>query len=161
MSRRTRWTTAALVALVAAVVMAGWRADSLAARPDGSRPSEAPTGGVGAPTGPVGTPTSPVEVSPAAPPPRIHPFARQPRRAPHPPLPSPTAPLVIPEGYDGCDHGYGEDRAVCVPWRFPPGVRDRCAWLSAHRYPPLKVVNDRDRHGLDRNRDGTACGRGD
>ncbi|MDG4788221.1 hypothetical protein O7626_20140 [Micromonospora sp. WMMD1102] len=136
-------TAAALAGLAVAALLVGWRTGSTAAGPATIRPG----GGV--------------EVSPAAPPPRIHPFARQPRRKPRPALPSPTAPPVVAEGFDGCDHGYGEDAEICVPWRFPPGVRDRCRWLSARDYPPLRVVRARDRHGLDRNRDGVACGRGD
>ncbi len=108
----------------------------------------------------VGAGGTPKATTAPPPPPRIHPFAQQPGRTPHAVLPSPTAPLTVEEGNDGCDHGYG-DRNVCVPWRFPPGVTDYCGWLAAHGYPPLKVRNDRDRHGLDTNRDGIACGPGD
>lgn len=91
-------------------------------------------------------------------PPRIHQFADQPG-APERPLPSPTAPIEIEEGNEGCDYAYG-DRTVCVPWEFPEGVTDGCAWLRERGYKPLKV-NGRDRHNLDRNGDGTACGAGD
>ncbi|MEE6262819.1 hypothetical protein [Plantactinospora sonchi] len=91
-------------------------------------------------------------------PPRVLPFAEQPG-APEAPIPSPTAPNEIREGNEGCDYAYG-DRTVCVPWQFPDGVTARCDWLKERGYKPLKV-NGRDRHGLDRNGDGTACGPGD
>ncbi|MFC0532198.1 hypothetical protein [Phytohabitans kaempferiae] len=96
--------------------------------------------------------------SAASAPPRIHQFADKPG-APQRPLPSPTAPIEIDEGNEGCDYAYG-DRTVCVPWEFPEGVTDGCAWLRERGYEPLKV-NGRDRHNLDRNGDGTACGDGD
>ncbi|MGW7195069.1 galactose oxidase-like domain-containing protein [Streptomyces chryseus] len=72
----------------------------------------------------------------------------------------PKAGVKLPEGYDGCDHAYGEVSA-CVPWKFPAKVpaADRCAWLKAKGYGVLDVR--RDRHGLDRNKDGRACGKGD
>ena len=91
-------------------------------------------------------------------PPRVHQFADKPG-APEGPLPSPTAPIEIEEGNEGCDYAYG-DRTVCVPWEFPEGVTDGCAWLRERGYKPLKV-NGRDRHNLDRNGDGIACGAGD
>jgi hypothetical protein len=62
-------------------------------------------------------------------------------------------------GVDGCDHGYGEV-TQCVPWQFPPGVTDGCAWLLDRGYGPLEVHGD-DRHNLDPNDDGIACGPGD
>ncbi|BCB81983.1 hypothetical protein GCM10022251_52370 [Phytohabitans flavus] len=91
-------------------------------------------------------------------PPRIHEFADKPG-TPERPLPSPTAPIEIEEGNEGCDYSYG-DRTICVPWEFPDGVTDGCAWLRERGYKPLKV-NGRDRHKLDRNGDGIACGDGD
>ncbi|GAA4675415.1 hypothetical protein [Phytohabitans rumicis] len=92
-------------------------------------------------------------------PPRVLDFAGQPGATPESPLPSPTAPLEIEEGNEGCDYSYG-DRTVCVPWEFPEGVTDKCAWLKERGYKPLQV-NGRDRHGLDRNGDGIGCGDGD
>jgi hypothetical protein len=92
-------------------------------------------------------------------PPYVQPFARRPDSTPRRPRPSPTAGIDLGDGSDGCDHAYG-DPGVCVPWRFPDGVADKCEWLRARDYKPLKV-NGRDRHGLDRNGDGIACGPGD
>ncbi|WP_341719261.1 hypothetical protein QQG74_05815 [Micromonospora sp. FIMYZ51] len=92
--------------------------------------------------------------------PRIHPFANELSGATRTAAPSPTARLKMAEGLDGCDHGYGE-RGVCVPWTLPAGVTDACAWLRERDYPPLPVNNPRDRHNLDRNKDGVACGPGD
>lgn len=93
-------------------------------------------------------------------PPYVQPFAQQPDSTPHTGLPSPTAGVEIAEGSDGCDHAYG-DRHVCVPWQFPDGVTDKCAWLKSHGFEALKITGGRDRHGLDRNGDGIACGAGD
>ncbi|MEV0715107.1 hypothetical protein [Asanoa sp. NPDC050611] len=168
-SRRERLGLAAapvvlVLAVVVAVLVAGggdgegrWQAGSGAAAPAdesaadsgvGTKPHEA-----GAdepdPTGPTG-----------APPPLVQPFAEQPKAKPNPPLPSPTAGLEIAEGTDGCDHAYG-DRSICVPWVFPDGISDKCAWLRERGFGALPVTGGRDRHGLDRNGDGTACGSGD
>ncbi|MFG2238181.1 galactose oxidase-like domain-containing protein [Streptomyces sp. NPDC048734] len=69
----------------------------------------------------------------------------------------------MPAGFDGCDHSYGTV-GQCVPWTFPKKantVAERCHWLEEKGYgTPLKV-SGRDRHGLDRDRDGIACGKGD
>jgi hypothetical protein len=48
-----------------------------------------------------------------------------------------------------------------VPWQFPAGATDKCAWLRQRGFEPLEITGGRDRHGLDRNGDGTACGVGD
>jgi hypothetical protein len=95
-----------------------------------------------------------------SPPPYVQPFAQQPGAKPRKPAASPTAGVDIAEGTDGCDHAYG-DRDVCVPWVFPAGVTDKCGWLRERGFKPLKITGGRDRHGLDRNGDGTACGAGD
>ncbi len=91
----------------------------------------------------------------------MHEFAEQPDAEPTRRQPSPTGGVRIAEGTDGCDHAYG-DRDVCVPWRFPVR-RDRQVRLAAsdHGFESLKITGGRDRHGLDRNGDGTACGSGD
>jgi hypothetical protein len=64
----------------------------------------------------------------------------------------------------GCDRHYGSAN-VCVPTVFPPQVRKtalaRCGWLKQNDYGRLKVNGKDDPLGLDRNRDGTACGKGD
>ncbi|MFE2063576.1 galactose oxidase-like domain-containing protein [Streptomyces sp. NPDC059467] len=64
----------------------------------------------------------------------------------------------------GCDRHYGSVN-VCVPTVFPPGVKKtaaaRCAWLRQNHYGRLEVNGQDDPLGLDRNRDGVACGKGD
>ncbi|GIF69149.1 hypothetical protein Ais01nite_71840 [Asanoa ishikariensis] len=111
----------------------------------GSTPADSGPG----PTGPTG-----------APPPLIHNFADQPAAKPQAAQPSPTGGVRIAEGTDGCDHAYG-DRDVCVPWTFPADVTDKCGWLKDRGFESLQIPGKRDRHGLDRNGDGTACGAGD
>lgn len=115
--------------------------------------------------------TPPVPPSQETPAPHILPFAQLPATPPATSalpeaaaLPESAVPHVpgnvpIPEGSDGCDHAYG-DRSQCVPWRFPPGVTDRCGWLRAHGFGALSVTG-RDRHQIDTNHDGIACGLGD
>jgi hypothetical protein len=95
-----------------------------------------------------------------SPPPYVQPFAAQPGAKPRKPQATSSAGVEIAEGTDGCDHAYG-DRDICVPWEFPPGVTDKCAWLRERGFAPLKITGGRDRHSLDRNGDGTACGAGD
>jgi hypothetical protein len=101
---------------------------------------------------PVAGPRTATTATPA---PRILPFARKLTGARRAPKPSRTT-VKIEEGYDGCDHAYG-DRGQCVPWRFPARARSGCAWLKAHGFAAL-AVHGRDRHRLDANRDGIACG---
>ncbi len=68
--------------------------------------------------------------------------------------------VKMAEGYDGCDHAYGEI-SQCVPWSFPKMPRaERCTWLLDKGYGRMKV-HGRDRHHLDRDKDGIACGKGD
>jgi len=87
--------------------------------------------------------------------PFVQTFANQPGVRPLPKLPSPTAVLHQPPNIDGCDHDYGE-RTQCVPWTFPPGVTDKCAWLTAHGFSAVRVVG-KDRQHLDPDGDGIAC----
>jgi hypothetical protein len=89
--------------------------------------------------------------------PHILPFARELTGTWSGPAAGPT-PVPIAEGFDGCDHAYGVLRQ-CVPWNFPTGAAG-CAWLLA-RYLRALPVNGRDRHHLDTNHDGIACGPGD
>lgn len=117
------------------------------ARPVGQSPAPAGGGPAGART--AGTRPAPFTQS----------FARQPGTRPLAPLPSPTAAHRVAVNLDGCDRNYGS-RKQCVPWRFPPGPVQGCEWLAAHGFEPLPVVGT-DRHGLDTNRDGLACGPGD
>ncbi|MEU6771137.1 galactose oxidase early set domain-containing protein [Streptomyces sp. NPDC046759] len=64
----------------------------------------------------------------------------------------------------GCDRHYGSVN-VCVPTVFPPEVSRtaaaRCAWLQRNDYGRLKVNGGDDPLGLDPDRDGLACGKGD
>ncbi|MFC5635396.1 galactose oxidase-like domain-containing protein [Streptomyces bullii] len=64
----------------------------------------------------------------------------------------------------GCDRHYGSIN-VCVPTAFPAEVKPttaaRCTWLKRHDYGRLKVNGKDDPLGLDRDRDGVACGKGD
>lgn len=64
----------------------------------------------------------------------------------------------------GCDRHYGSIN-VCVPTVFPDEVKNttaaRCAWLKTNDYGRLKVNGRDDPLGLDRNKDGIACGKGD
>jgi len=125
----------------------------------GADPSAVRSVGAAQPAGSPGRGGSgPAGSGPAEPQPHVAPFAGQLGGAVRTPGPS-TGPVAIAEGTDGCDHAYGEV-GQCVPWQFPPGVVDRCGWLAAHGFGPL-VVHGRDRHGLDRNHDGVACGAGD
>lgn len=99
--------------------------------------------------------------------PFVQSFARKPQARPQRPLPKPKKPPELPASIDGCDHGYRmpQQPGLCVPWRFPPGVRARCDWLRGHGYfdpaPDGTVarllVRGRDRHRLDPDRDGEAC----
>ncbi|GAA2432758.1 galactose oxidase-like domain-containing protein [Streptomyces macrosporus] len=63
---------------------------------------------------------------------------------------------------DGCDRSYG-DPSQCLPSVFPAEVKGsaaKCRWLDGQGWKPFPV-HGRDRHRLDTDRDGTACGRGD
>ena len=40
-------------------------------------------------------------------------------------------------------------------------VAERCDWLKKNGYGTGLKVSGRDRHGLDRTKDGIACGKGD
>nr|WP_042403236.1 hypothetical protein [Streptacidiphilus carbonis] len=68
--------------------------------------------------------------------------------------------VPVPANVDGCDHDYGTVNQ-CVPWTVAGSTTaERCAWLAAHGFGPLKV-HGTDRQHLDSNKDGTACGPGD
>jgi hypothetical protein len=115
---------------------------SLPSSPSPSLSSPSPAGSV-----------EPVRAAAAEP--FVQTFADQPGVRPLPAVPSPTAKLSQPVNIDGCDHGYGE-RTQCIPWTFPPGTTDKCAWLTAHGFGAVKVVG-KDRHHLDPDGDGLAC----
>ncbi len=64
----------------------------------------------------------------------------------------------------GCDRHYGSIN-VCMPTAFPATVKRttaaRCSWLKTNDYGRLKVNGKDDPLGLDPDRDGLACGKGD
>jgi hypothetical protein len=70
----------------------------------------------------------------------------------------------VPVTVSGCDRHYGSIN-VCVPTAFPAKVKKttaaRCAWLKKNDYGRLKINGRDDPLGLDRNRDGIACGKAD
>ncbi|MEU1205849.1 hypothetical protein [Nocardia sp. NPDC005825] len=101
----------------------------------------------------------PVPAQPQVPDPHVNEFARRPAAPAQPPA-ARADKAAVPEAVDGCDHAYGSP-GQCVPWNFPPRTHDRCAWLRDHGLAALPVHGKRDRHNLDRNKDGTACGPGD
>jgi len=72
-------------------------------------------------------------------------------------VPTTTLPSWLEE-LGGCDDDYQAD-GQCVPWLFPLLV-DECDWLRAHGSLRIEVQGQ-DRHELDLNLDGIACGEGD
>ena len=82
-------------------------------------------------------------------------FAGQPGAKPLRPLSSPTATHFVRPNVDGCDHNYGEI-TQCVPWTFPAGTRDKCAWLAERGFKTLKVAAA-DRQKLDPDGNRIAC----
>jgi hypothetical protein len=151
------WSTADSGARTSAVpVVAGSVLATTAAGPSGAIPSATSTGPPGASAPAAARSAAPGDGSAA---PYVQPFANGLSATPQAALSKPTAPVTVDAGIDGCDHAYGS-LTQCVPWQFPPGVTDGCAWLRAHGFGPL-AVHGRDRHHLDTNNDGTACGPGD
>jgi hypothetical protein len=77
------------------------------------------------------------------------------------PLKNGTGPhhVAVAWNVDGCDHDYGTANQ-CVPWTIPAPAGQRCQWLAAQGFGPLKVYG-RDRQHLDTNHDGIACDAGD
>lgn len=137
----------------------------------GSAAAAAPPGRIAAPPATIAVPVNPVAVTARPAKPGVRPFvqsfARRPEARPQRPLPKPKKPPALAAGIDGCDHGYHVPArpGLCVPWKFPPKVTDRCAWLRTHGYfaraadrrPVHLLVRGTDRHRLDRDRDGVAC----
>jgi hypothetical protein len=97
-----------------------------------------------------------VTATAAAAEPFVQSFAQQPGVKPFKPLPSPTAKHSVPVDVDGCDHAYGK-ATQCIPWTFPAGTTDKCAWLAAHGYEDIAVVGT-DRQKLDPDGNKVACG---
>jgi hypothetical protein len=96
--------------------------------------------------------------TPPAAPPHVQPFASALPGVEHRPKKK-REQVEVPAKVDGCDHGYGVIEQ-CVPWSFPPGPRTyeaKCAWLTAHGFTTLRVRGG-DRHGLDPDGNGIACG---
>ena len=87
--------------------------------------------------------------------PFVQSFANQPGVKPLKPLPSPKSTFSVAANVDGCDHAYGLP-TQCIPWTFPPGTTDKCAWLAAHGFTKLPVVAA-DRQKLDLDGDRIAC----
>jgi hypothetical protein len=157
---RSNWPAAAAANTAAGQGIPGTGAGPGGTGPGGAAGTASPGGGQARPAnsaGPFGSDPDGAAAA-AGPVPHVQPFAGQLGGAVRGPGPK-TGPVTIPEGTDGCDHAYGEV-GQCVPWQFPPGVVNRCGWLAAHGFKPL-AVHGRDRHGLDRNHDGVACGPGD
>jgi hypothetical protein len=82
-------------------------------------------------------------------------YAAQPGVKPLKALPSPTTTHFVRPNVDGCDHNYGEI-TQCVPWTFPPGTEDKCAWLTERGFHPLTVAA-KDRQRLDPDGNKIAC----
>jgi hypothetical protein len=93
----------------------------------------------------------------------VHDFADAPEGKVVKPGKKRTSQKVSPT-ISGCDRHYGSIN-VCVPTDFPAEVKKttaaRCEWLKTNDYGRLKVNGKDDPLGLDRNRDGIACGKGD
>ncbi len=83
----------------------------------------------------------------------------KPKPAPKPQRPEPPrgGPPWL-EDLGGCDDDY-DTEGLCVPWLFPVLV-DECDWLRSHGSRHIEV-RGQDRHDLDENHDGIACGDGD
>ncbi|MFD1152296.1 excalibur calcium-binding domain-containing protein [Saccharothrix hoggarensis] len=97
---------------------------------------------------PVATSTTVTEPPPPPPPP--------------PPETSSTVESTTPSSTvadENCDPSYVTD-GVCVPRHFPTGVWLKCEWMHEQGVSRIEVVG-RDRHYLDRDRDGIACERAD
>lgn len=108
----------------------------------------------------LGGPAAPAADAPSA---HVHDFAGAPAQAPKKAQKKRSSISVSPQ-IAGCDRHYGT-AGVCVPTVFPRAVKAgtaaRCEWLSAHDYGRLKVNGKDDPLGLDPDRDGLACGKGD
>ncbi|GAA2240012.1 galactose oxidase-like domain-containing protein [Streptomyces indiaensis] len=93
----------------------------------------------------------------------VHDFADEPTGKVVEPGKKRTSQKVSPT-ISGCDRHYGSIN-VCVPTDFPAEVKKttaaRCEWLKTNDYGRLKINGKDDPLGLDRNRDGIACGKGD
>ncbi|MGW7260108.1 galactose oxidase-like domain-containing protein [Streptomyces sp. NPDC054834] len=93
----------------------------------------------------------------------VHSFADSPRGKVSGPGRKRAAQKVSPT-LSGCDRHYGSVN-VCVPTVFPPEVRKttaaRCGWLAQNHYGRLRINGKDDPLGLDPDRDGVACGKGD
>jgi hypothetical protein len=150
MSRRIAFTAGGL--LLALVIALFVDAQMASGRPGRPNPGGAP--GTFQPPG-FGHPAKvPAQGKGGGPAPYVQAFGPQSA----PPLPKPGGKPSL-ANVDGCDHDYGTANQ-CVPWSFPTGVTDRCAWLRAHNFSALRV-RGQDRLGLDTNHDRIACGRGD
>ncbi|MFF6970049.1 MULTISPECIES: galactose oxidase-like domain-containing protein [Streptomyces] len=101
--------------------------------------------------------------APPAPSAKVNEFADALEKPAKPPLKKRSSAPVSPK-VAGCEPAYGTP-GVCVPVKFPATVAAtaaaRCDWLEARDFGRLKVNGRSDPLGLDRNKDGVACGKGD
>ena len=100
----------------------------------------------------------PAKAAAERPRPYVHDFADGLRDKPLRNLAGPHR-VAVAWNVDGCDHDYGTANQ-CVPWSIPAPAGQRCQWLKADGFGPLKVYG-RDRQHLDTNLDGVACDAGD
>jgi hypothetical protein len=76
---------------------------------------------------------------------------------------SPVDPQVVnllPKVSYRCDSAY-RSKPTCVPLKFPKGTRSaraKCRWLAKHGVKKI-VVRGRDRHHLDKDKNGIGCDR--
>jgi hypothetical protein len=152
MSRRSA-STVAVAGLLLVLVAMFLDSGVASGQPDRPHPSAAP--GTFQPPG-FGHPAKAPDPGKGGPAPYVQAFGAQ--SASPLPLPKSSTKQSVPNA-DGCDHNYGTANQ-CVPWTFPAGVTDKCAWLHAHNLSSIQV-RGRDRQGLDTNHDRVACGRGD
>jgi hypothetical protein len=122
-----------------------WPGLTAAASASPSVPPTAPATAVPSPAAPGGPVAEPF----------VQNYAGQPGVKPLKALPSPTGTHFVRPNVDGCDHNYGEI-TQCVPWTFPKGTEDKCAWLAERGFKNLKVAAA-DRQKLDPDGNRIAC----
>ncbi|MGW3201074.1 galactose oxidase-like domain-containing protein [Streptomyces sp. NPDC001118] len=107
--------------------------------------------------------TGPAALTAATASPHIHAFADGLTGKVSGPAKKRTSQQVSPT-LSGCDRHYGSIN-VCVPTAFPAQVKKttaaRCSWLQRNDYGRLKVNGADDPLGLDPDRNGIACDKGD
>ena len=132
-----------------------WPLAAVAASPTAPVSSSAPAASSSPPAAEPAAAAPSLAARGAAAEPFVQSFAEQPGVPAQRPLPSPTSTHYVRPNVDGCDHNYGAI-TQCVPWTFPAGTADKCAWLAGHGFEQLRVVGT-DRQKLDRDGNGIAC----